>query len=109
MAEKRRYATVVSGDDEFQRVLVVPFKDEAGNHICDGHVVRWSQHCTGCTETPECTIPEERGSGCEECGYTGRRRRREWVPLTGEDHRKYTAWSDAQWKSRTAQGDSNNG
>lgn len=40
----------------------------------------WSTHCSGCTEVPESTSAPDRGMGCDECGYTGRRRERMWLP-----------------------------
>lgn len=42
--------------------------------VIDGDVcesVEWSQQCSGCY-----------GSGCDECGYKGRRRCGQWAPLT---------------------------
>lgn len=53
--------------------------------IIEGDVceeVRWSLHCSGCTETPESTSPAHRGAGCHECGYTGRTREAMFLPLT---------------------------
>ena len=47
----------------------------------EGYVVRWSQECSGCTNTPEMTMPDYRGLGCDECGYTGRSRRECFVPF----------------------------
>lgn len=47
--------------------------------IIDGEVcelARWSAACSGCTNDHE-----ERGHGCSECGYTGRSRSAQWVPL----------------------------
>ena len=52
--------------------------------IVDGKVyqnVQFSEPCSGCTEVPEFTSGPERGAGCEECGYTGRRKRCEGVPV----------------------------
>lgn len=59
------------------RVKVVRFERQ------DGMVVRWTQHCSGCTPGYEESggAHFERGAGCSECGYTGRSRRVEWVPL----------------------------
>lgn len=34
----------------------------------------YSYPCSGCTEVGEYKTPPERGSGCHECGYTGKRR-----------------------------------
>lgn len=63
----------------------------------EGFVVRWSQHCSGCTEYGEFESAPERGAGCEECGYQGRTRRAEWVPF---DAHEYNVWSEARWKRR---------
>jgi hypothetical protein len=43
--------------------------------------IRYSAPCSGCTEVAECTSGPDRGSGCEECGYTGRERRCEGAPV----------------------------
>lgn len=83
--KRRRYRTIDLGDGEKTRVLVVEFRGH------DGHIVRWTQACSGCHETNEgyetgyypydkkaqCYV----GAGCGECGYTGKRRREEWVPF----------------------------
>lgn len=48
--------------------------------IIDGQVSEsyvWSQACTGCKLFPT----HDRGLGCDECGYTGRRRLGQWVPI----------------------------
>lgn len=66
---RRRYVRLIDGT----RVLVVPFNGQ------DGHIVRWTTSCSGCDEIGE--YANGRGSGCSECGYTGKRRREEWVPL----------------------------
>lgn len=52
---------------------------QTGPHVRQS--VSWTQHCTGCAETPEMTMPAERGGGCEECGYYGVVRCGAWVPL----------------------------
>jgi len=82
---KRRYIR----DEEGYRHLLVQ------HHGFDGYFVRWTQHCTGCTETPENTTPEERGMGCGECGFTGKRRMEWFVPL---DHAAFEAWLDDEWR-----------
>ena len=46
--------------------------------LCE--VASWSSSCSGCTEVPEMTFGPDRGSGCSECGYTGRIRHTQWVP-----------------------------
>lgn len=40
-----------------------------------------SQACSGCSESYEYGGGGERGSGCRECGYTGRSRTATWIPL----------------------------
>jgi hypothetical protein len=54
--------------------------------------VRWTESCSGCLETNEGVVPAgyewdekarcHRGTGCRECGYTGKRRRCELVPVS---------------------------
>lgn len=42
-----------------------------------GNVVynhNYTRPCSGCTESRENTISDEIGGGCDECGYTGKRR-----------------------------------
>ena len=41
--------------------------------VCES--ARWSSACSGCSEDGS-----DRGLGCDECGYTGRRRQSIWVP-----------------------------
>lgn len=50
--------------------------------IIDGEVAEscsWSQACSGCYEGYDSF--HATGHGCDECGYTGRRRHGKWVPL----------------------------
>jgi len=51
-----------------------------------GMIVRWADGCSGCTPSYEERGggPGDRGIGCHECGYTGRRRHAMWVPLPPE-------------------------
>ena len=39
----------------------------------------WSQACSGCYEGLDSISAT--GAGCDECGYTGRRRLGQWVPI----------------------------
>lgn len=87
----------IPGSDFYQCGIAGPkfvFTKEASETTCknclktvdriDGewHVLcKWTSHCSGCTEVPECTSAPERGSGCFECGYTGKIRHYEWLPL----------------------------
>ena len=45
--------------------------------ICS--LIRWTEQCTGCSDGHAPV-----GSGCHECGYTGRRRHGYWMPINGE-------------------------
>lgn len=57
-------------------------------HVLNGvecYATRWTASCSGCTNTPEMTSPPPAGIGCEECGYTGKRRQGMWVPFNGAD------------------------
>lgn len=42
---------------------------------------KYTLPCCGCSESPESTPAPEKGTGCYECGYTGRRRYEVWCPL----------------------------
>ncbi len=63
----------------------------------DGFVARWTVSCSGCFETGDygsgahlypfdekarCHI----GAGCSECGYTGKRVHRQWIPFDMDAH-----------------------
>lgn len=81
MRQKRRYRR--THDGELYQVVTVDG--------LDGFIVEFTDSCSGCYETNEgyptggyaydekaqCHV----GSGCHECGFTGKRRRREWVPF----------------------------
>jgi hypothetical protein len=64
-----------------------------------GYVVRWSECCSGCTDTPEMTAAPERGFGCHECGHTGRRRREFFVPF---NHTGFDQMQDRRWRKAKA-------
>lgn len=54
--------------------------------VVDGHegfVVRWTANCSGCTNYVDGQLSDG-PHGCSECGYTGKRRREEWVPFDPE-------------------------
>lgn len=83
-------ATWVVWKDEFgtHRAKVVEFGGELGMEV------RWTDSCSGCFEFNE-GLGLDRyqfdskagiylGHGCEECGYTGKRRQVDWVPLPNE-------------------------
>lgn len=43
-------------------------------------VCAWSCPCSGCSDAGHVPM-HGRGNGCEECGYTGRRRHAQWLDL----------------------------
>lgn len=85
----RRYRTIDMGDGEKSRHLVVEWNGK------EGFIVRFTTTCSGCFESEDghpvgdypvdpkhnCYI----GSGCDECGYTGKRRHEEWIPFDLSD------------------------
>lgn len=93
-AQRRRYAYADFGDGKRQRVLKV-------YHMgIPGCVIRFTDDCSGCTEWGD--YGSKYGpSGCEECGYTGKRRREEWVPLPGYSDAYFKA-TNRRWKRRMA-------
>lgn len=83
---KRRYRR----DDEGKRRLVVE------SNGMDGFEVTFTSSCSGCCELGEYNGLAHRyaydpkaschiGNGCGECGYTGKRRERHWVPFDYDD------------------------
>lgn len=46
-----------------------------GGGVCG--IVRWTGPCSGCTTEGI----EHIGSGCRECGWTGKRSREMWMPM----------------------------
>lgn len=81
MSSNRRFRRTSDGE----RHLVVTVDG------VEGFVVEFTESCSGCHETVEgyetgdynydekaqCYV----GAGCDECGFTGKRRRSEWVPF----------------------------
>jgi hypothetical protein len=41
----------------------------------------WNDSCSGCTASYEEAGYADRGNGCDECGYTGRRKHSQWLPV----------------------------
>lgn len=93
---ERKGTTVVDGfiehDDrpstfEAAEALAGRQLDRRRNYaIIEGQVTSactWSQACSGCYDGPD--LATAKGSGCSECGYTGRRRQGQWLPLSGQD------------------------
>lgn len=52
-----------------------------GGVLCE--LVSWTDHCSGCNVAGE--MCSARCVGCYECGYTGKRKRRMFVPIGGSD------------------------
>lgn len=70
---------------EAEKALGVRLDRRGSYRVVDGEVQRLHQDresCSGCSVTPEETgWDPDKGFGCEECGYHGRRVNRDWVPL----------------------------
>lgn len=55
--------------------------------VIDGEVCsygEWTEACSGCHEGMEYGGNGRQGSGCHECGYTGKRRTGWWSPIKFE-------------------------
>ena len=81
MAERRKYRTLPDG----KRVLVRKWLG------VEGYESSYTSSCTGCTYVPENTGGPERGAGCKECGYTGKRRTVFFVPFDEEQYERALA------------------
>jgi hypothetical protein len=75
----RRFIRLQDGS----RVLVRWFRGKPGFEV------RWTDACNGCSEYVDGYLMYG-PSGCNECGYTGKRVRREWVELTRDERRQLT-------------------
>jgi len=77
-----------AGWQEVENLLGVRVDRRGTYRVHDGvpqrlHVDHTS--CSGCSVAPEeWGYDPERGGGCHECGYHGRRVERDWVPLDAE-------------------------
>lgn len=78
VASTHEKATVLSGRKLDRRKNYAIIDSE----VCE--LAEWTQPCSGCSCDGEypCTCCQEKGAGCYECGYTGKRRERHWVPLS---------------------------
>lgn len=85
--ERIRYRTIDICDGEKQRVRV------AVHHRFEGFWSKFTSACSGCNEDQYSDI----GSGCHECGYTGKRVTRFFTPF---DLKKWEQWEDARWKRK---------
>lgn len=49
--------------------------------VCES--ASWTRPCSGCSCANEypCDCCIERGAGCHECGYTGKRIESHWIPI----------------------------
>jgi hypothetical protein len=84
---KRLYVTLPADMDcggKARRVLVVWHKRQPGMWC------RWTQTCTGCTDSEDGQVLSG-PFGCKECGYTTKRRVCVWVPLPLEAHKQAIA------------------
>lgn len=103
MADRIRYRTIDEAGSP-RRVRVVMHMG------FEGFVARWTESCSGCFESgdyggnahnypydqkAQCYI----GAGCEECGYTGKRRGAQWVPFL-DVAGAYLAKCDERWARR---------
>ena len=76
--------TIMVTLDDGKRAKLVRYRGRLG------YEERVTTDCTGCTDGGDC------GSkvgpiGCSECGYTGRRRMRYWLPLTKAERARLKA------------------
>lgn len=59
--------------------------DRRRRYATDGtqllEVATWTVACSGCVEVEDYAPMPEAGSGCFECGYSGKRRTSMWVPV----------------------------
>lgn len=53
-------------------------------------VASGSSYCTGCENDDGPPSSNSRGAGCSECGYTGRRKYAQWVPVTKQPNPRST-------------------
>jgi len=87
---RRRYRmrTITEWDGSKKRVRIEHYLG------FPGYVVRFTRSCSGCSEVGDYESPLERGAGCHECGYTGRRRDEQFVPF---DWGGFQRKQDALW------------
>lgn len=80
MTQRRRYRK-----DQGKRRLVVPHWITG----VAGYIVKYTQLCSGCTDYGDYGTAYG-PFGCDECGYTGKRRVEHWVPFDfGEADRAF--------------------
>jgi len=65
---RRTYATTADGKPDAECGGALVFE-----------VARWSQACSGCHDGPN--VLASTGSGCNECGFTGRALNAQWLPI----------------------------
>jgi hypothetical protein len=61
-----------------------------------GFIASWTTSCSGCYEMGQDAPYDDKahcflGMGCDECGYTGKRRQSYWFPLSSKDEQKRIA------------------
>ena len=74
---RRKYATTDDGKP-----------DEDTGAVLFG-IEKFTRPCSGCSCDGEypCGCCSERGYGCEECGFTGKRRQVWWAPLSEKEYK----------------------
>lgn len=90
--EPRRWAFIDDGDGNRQRVQIVMHRG------IPGFEARWTEDCNGCTEYGDYGSPKYGPNGCDECGYTGKRCRVEWLPLPAYQDEYFRA--EHRWWNR---------
>jgi hypothetical protein len=78
----RVYDSVEDAVNELKLDRRYKWKEWRGELI---YTLWYTSYCTGCTECGEMTNPPAIGSGCHECGYTGKRRSPVPIPATMPD------------------------
>jgi hypothetical protein len=91
MSAPIRYRTVTDFDGNKSRHRVVIHRG------FEGFIARWTSVCTGCSEHGEYTAGPDIGSGCHECGYTGKRRSAMFIAF---DEGAFMAFEDRRWARR---------
>ncbi len=86
----RRYRTLV---DEFGKSRVLVVTKRIHKRTFEGYYARWTDRCSGCAEE----YGADRGSGCRECGHTGKRRGEIFIPF---DRAAFERALEERWQRR---------
>ncbi len=85
--DRIRYHTTRDFEGNLKRHRIVRHRGFEGYFVC------WTHACSGCSDPGDyCSV--EAGCGCHECGYTGKRRIRWFMPfdVDGWERRGDLAW-----------------